>query len=178
MDRIHKKDSDDSPKSNFKDYLWIFAHSVSILILMLTYPLWYIWLNGFDMPLLCGTLIDLTFILLFVFKPALGIAFVIFIFLICIKWGRIGYKEMLEKEAEYEKSRRYSSYGYEKYIKHMTSNIFSGLSPEEARRKYRRLMKEMHPDNNGDPDKCRKINAEYDSYKKGVTGVIITSERK
>ncbi len=150
------------PINKIKDYIWIFAHSVGILILMLTYPFWYLWIHGFDGPFICGTVIDLVCILLFILKPAAGMAFVGFIFLICIKWGCIGYKEMLEKEAEFEREKKQE----EKSKPKKNTNIFAGLSPEEARRLYRKLMKELHPDNGGDLDKCRKINTDYDKYKK------------
>lgn len=153
------------PINKIKDYIWIFAHSVGILILMLTYPFWYLWIHSFDGPFICGTVIDLICILLFILKPVAGIAFVGFIFLICIRWGCIGYKEMLEKEAEFERDKK-NKKAHRNTIRNPDLNIFFGLNSEEARRKYRKLMKEFHPDNGGDIDKCRKLNTDYDKYKK------------
>ncbi len=39
---------------------------------------------------------------------------------------------------------------------------------DEAKRKYRQLMKELHPDNNdaADTEECSRINAAYEEYKK------------
>lgn len=45
------------------------------------------------------------------------------------------------------------------------SGIFDGLTPEEAKRKYRQLIKQYHPDNyNGDNSMAQKIISEYNTY--------------
>lgn len=46
-------------------------------------------------------------------------------------------------------------------------NLFEGLDPEAAKRKYRELLKKYHPDNmNGDTEKTTKIINEYRNYSK------------
>lgn len=47
------------------------------------------------------------------------------------------------------------------------ATIFDGMSPEEAKKKYRQLMKECHPDNiGGDLEKAQTISAEYEMFQK------------
>ncbi|MFI3202158.1 MAG: hypothetical protein R3Y54_11675 [Eubacteriales bacterium] len=41
------------------------------------------------------------------------------------------------------------------------TNLFQGLSDEEAKKKYRALMKEYHPDQGGDVEMAKKITASY-----------------
>lgn len=47
-----------------------------------------------------------------------------------------------------------------------TENPFAGLSYSEASAKYRRLMKENHPDNGGKEESAKIINAQYAEYKR------------
>ena len=44
-------------------------------------------------------------------------------------------------------------------------NIFSGLSSDEARRRYRELLKENHPDNGGSETRTAWIINEYREYR-------------
>ncbi|MCR5311167.1 MAG: J domain-containing protein [Lachnospiraceae bacterium] len=47
-------------------------------------------------------------------------------------------------------------------IKSKVSAFFAGMTKEQAKREYRRLMKEYHPDNeNGDLEMSQKISEEY-----------------
>lgn len=44
-------------------------------------------------------------------------------------------------------------------------SFFAGLTPEEARKEYRRLLKVYHPDNNGgSTEMTLRINADYEQY--------------
>lgn len=44
--------------------------------------------------------------------------------------------------------------------------FFDGMSVEDAKREYRRLMKQYHPDNNGgDGEMAQKVSAAFNQYK-------------
>lgn len=46
-------------------------------------------------------------------------------------------------------------------------NLFAGMTEADAKREYRKLMREYHPDNTvtGDKEMAQKIQADYESYK-------------
>ena len=55
----------------------------------------------------------------------------------------------------------------EEYKSHYSQRIpfFDGLSAEEAKREYRKLMKQYHPDNaNGDAEMSKQISAAYSQF--------------
>ncbi len=53
----------------------------------------------------------------------------------------------------------------EKTVKSLNS-LFGGMTLEEAKREYRRLMKLYHPDNGGDLEMAQQISREYSKYQK------------
>ena len=50
-------------------------------------------------------------------------------------------------------------------FKESAKNIFSGLSPAAARKKYVHMMKENHPDNGGSEEAAKSITRDYEEYK-------------
>lgn len=47
-----------------------------------------------------------------------------------------------------------------------TNSLFGGMTMDEAKREYRRLMKLYHPDNGGDLEMSQQISREYSRYQK------------
>lgn len=61
-----------------------------------------------------------------------------------------------------------SGNGNEEYQSEQGSNMsfFDGLTVEEAKKEYRKLMKIYHPDNsNGDEEMSKRVSAAYDQYR-------------
>lgn len=61
-----------------------------------------------------------------------------------------------------------SGNGNEEYHSEQGNKVsfFDGLTVEEAKKEYRKLMKMYHPDNsNGDEEMSKKISAAYDQYR-------------
>ena len=55
-------------------------------------------------------------------------------------------------------------------IRGMKRGLFDGMTMNEAKKEYRRLMKQVHPDNagGGDPEMAKKISEAYNNYRKRV----------
>lgn len=59
---------------------------------------------------------------------------------------------------------------YSEYETQSSENIFFGLTPEEAHKKYKKLLKTYHPDNlkTGDADKAQEIITMYEEYEEVI----------
>ena len=144
--------------------------AVFSLVIAVIFPVLYIPWFGLNAGFAIVVVIYILFVLLAVFKPVIGISLFLLLFF-CI-FGLVCTSDREEEATGGAKSksayggntgnRRYYGYGSR------TVNIFSGMSENEARCKYRKLMKELHPDNNkdADPEECRRVNAAYEEYKR------------
>lgn len=52
--------------------------------------------------------------------------------------------------------------------RHETTDIFYGLSKDDAKRKYHTLMKEYHPDNGGTTEKAEELNRAYKEHQRKI----------
>jgi hypothetical protein len=72
------------------------------------------------------------------------------------------YRETKETEAESETKDRWE----ERWEESRSDAFFDGMSREEAKQEYHRLMKLYHPDNkDGSLVMTQKIRSEYDKYR-------------
>lgn len=66
-----------------------------------------------------------------------------------------------EKEGNKEKYKKDTNFD-------TTGSLFTGMSKEAAKKKYRELIKKYHPDNKGgDQEICKRINTEYRRFSSG-----------
>jgi predicted membrane protein len=83
-------------------------------------------------------------------------------------------EECYRKDAEYRQSRSYEKSSYERKNSNntqtasdtATSSFFEGMSMDEAKKEFHRLIKIYHPDNKGGSlDMSQKITSEYERFR-------------
>ena len=78
-------------------------------------------------------------------------------------------EDSIDQESAYENTSgdSYRTYnGYWEYFARKKDIFFAGMSKTEAKKEYRRLMKQYHPDNaGGDTEMTKRISEAYNEYK-------------